>query len=137
MLAEDYRSPYVDFSYYQNTYHGNLVSEEEFGSAELEAESYVNAITFGRIQRLDEIPDCVKKAICSATEEMHLYLTRRNAPVKSESNDGYSVTYADAIGESECIQSMKRKVSMHLANTGLMYKGWSKKYDKQCGHYHF
>lgn len=132
MFIDDERSPYVDFSYYKNTYHGSQIKEEEFGNAECEAEAYVNAVTFGRIRKLSDIPDCVKNAVCAAAEEMHIYLERKKSPVKSESNDGYSVTYADVVSDSECTRNMNRRVKMHLANTGLAYKGWSRKYDKKC-----
>lgn len=60
MLTSDTRSPYVDFLYYQNTYHGNVLKATDFENAEMEAEAFVHAVTFGRIRRLPEIPDCVK-----------------------------------------------------------------------------
>lgn len=132
MLTGDTRSPYVDFNYYHDSYHGNLIKADVFQIVELEAEAYINAITFGRIQRLDVVPDCVKNAICAAAEAMHEYLNSRKSSVKSESNDGYSITYADAVGETECRGNMRSRAGSHLANTGLTYKGWSKKYDEQC-----
>lgn len=130
MLTTDIRSPYVDYKYYHESYHGDLISAEDFKQAEKEAEAYVDAITFGRIRKLDEIPECVMDAICSASEDMHRYLEGRLTQAKSESNDGYSITYADAVTDTKCQSSMLIAARRHLANTGLMYKGWSKKYDK-------
>lgn len=51
MLTSDTRSPYVDFPYYQNTYHGNVLKATDFENAEMEAEAFVHAVAFGRIRR--------------------------------------------------------------------------------------
>lgn len=130
MITEDTRSPYVDFPYYQESYHGTALKADEFPNAEIEAEAFVNAVTFGRIKKLDSIPDCVKNAICAAVDVLHECTESRKSAIRSESNDGYSITYAEAVGDAECTANMLCRVKRHLANTGLMYKGWSKEYDK-------
>ncbi|MDO4175708.1 MAG: hypothetical protein Q4D42_13180 [Eubacteriales bacterium] len=123
---------YVDFNYYQQTFHGTM-SEIEFERARIEAEAFVDSITFGRIARLDVIPDAVKNAVCAATDEIN----RRNqsqqqhSGIKSESNDGASVTYDDAISDDQCRANMSAKARMYLANTGLLYRGFSKGYDRR------
>lgn len=129
MLTRDTRSPYVDYRYYQNVYHGKIVKADEFQTAEIEAEAFVNAITFGRISKLDPVPDCVKLAICSVIEVLHQYIESHQSQIKSESNDGYSVTYAEAVKDADCNIDMRHRAKRHLANTGLMYKGWSEEYD--------
>lgn len=130
MFTEDTRSPYVDFNFYRNVYHGTQIKADDFLNAEMQAEAFVDGITFGRIRKLEEIPDCVKKAICSAAEEMDRFISGKKNQIKSESNDGYSVTYADAMSENSCRNAMKSDVRRWLAGTGLMYKGWSKVYDE-------
>lgn len=129
MLQNDNRSPYVDFLYYQNTYHGKMVKATEFEHAEIEAEAFLHAVTFGRIRRLPEIPECVKKAICSLTESIYQHAESKNNQIVSESNDGYSVTYADVAKEEDFRREMHSAARMWLAGTGLMYKGWSEEYD--------
>lgn len=129
MLERDPKSPYVDYQYYHDVFHGAAMGETEFTNAEIEAEAFVNAVTFGRLRRLDEIPDCVKNAICSAADVMREYLKGRESDISSESNDGYSVTYKAALKSEECEKSMKAKVKKHLSGTGLMYGGRSKIYD--------
>ena len=57
MLEKDPKSPYVDYQYYRDTFHGSAMTEAEFPNAEIEAEAFVNAVTFGRLRRLDKIPD--------------------------------------------------------------------------------
>ena len=129
MPEKDPKSPYVDYKYYTETYHGNQIDQASFLHVELEAEAYVNAITFGRVKRQESVPDSVKNAICAAAECMHKYQESRETSIKSESNDGYAVSYGDPISEQEYRQNMKFKVLTHLADTGFAYKGWSKKYD--------
>ena len=129
MLEKDPKSPYVDYQYYRDTFHGSAMTEAEFPNAEIEAEAFVNAVTFGRLRRLDKIPDCVKDAICSAADVMGEYSKGMESDISSESNDGYSVTYKAALKSEECEKSMKAKVKRHLSRTGLMYGGRSRIYD--------
>lgn len=129
MLEKDPKSPYVDYRYYRDIFHGSAMTEAEFPNAEIEAEAFVNAVTFGRLRRLDKIPDCVKDAICSAADVMGEYSKGMESDISSESNDGYSVTYKAALKSEECEKSMKAKVKRHLSGTGLMYGGRSRIYD--------
>ena len=129
MLEKDPKSPYVDYQYYRDTFHGSAMTEAEFPNAEIEAEAFVNAVTFGRLRRLDKIPDCVKDAICSAADVMGEYSKGMESDISSESNDGYSVTYKAALKSEECEKSMKAKGKRHLSGTGLMYGGRSRIYD--------
>ena len=129
MLEKDPKSPYVDYQYYRDTFHGSAMTEAEFPNAEIEAEAFVNAVTFGRLRRLDKIPDCVKDAICSAADVMGEYSKGMESDISAESNDGYSVTYKAALKSEECEKSMKAKVKRHLSGTGLMYGGRSRIYD--------
>ena len=129
MLEKDPKSPYVDYQYYRDTFHGSAMTEAECPNAEIEAEAFVNAVTFGRLRRLDKIPDCVKDAICSAADVMGEYSKGMESDISSESNDGYSVTYKAALKSEECEKSMKAKVKRHLSGTGLMYGGRSRIYD--------
>lgn len=129
MLEKDPKSPYVDYQYYRDTFHGSAMTEAEFPNAEIEAEAFVNAVTFGRLRRLDKIPGCVKDAICSAADVMGEYSKGMESDISSESNDGYSVTYKAALKSEECEKSMKAKVKRHLSGTGLMYGGRSRIYD--------
>lgn len=126
-------APYVDFTYYQQTFHG-VMDETAFERTRIEAEAFIDSITFGRITRLDAIPDAVKNAVCSAADEIN----RRNQSqqqhtgIKSESNDGASVTYDDVISDDQCRATMSVKARMYLANTGLLYRGFSARYDWRC-----
>lgn len=131
MLEKDARSPYVDYQYYRDAFHGTALRETEFANAEIEAEAFVNAATFGRIRRLDEIPECVKDAICSAADVIGEYSKGMESGISSESSDGYSVTCNAAIKSEECEKALKTKVKRHLSGTGLLYGGRSRIYDNE------
>lgn len=133
MATVENHPPYVDFDYYQQTFHGTM-DDIAFERALIEAEAFIDTITFGRVARLDVIPDAVKNAVCAAVEEIN----RRNQSqqqhtgIKSESNDGASVTYDDAISDDQCRATMSAKARIYLSNTGLLYRGFSAKYDRRC-----
>ena len=129
MLDKAMRKPYADYNFYSEVYHGTIATAENFDNAELEAEAFVNTITFGRIERMDDIPDEAKYAVCSVTDAMVKFSESRKNNVASESNDGYSVTYASGVTDADCNREMQSRARRWLANTGLMYRGWSKKYD--------
>lgn len=129
MIRKDKKTPCVSFEFYQEVYHGSIADDKNFDNAELESEAFIDMITFGRIGRLEEIPDCVKFAICSVTDAMVKFSESRKNNVASESNDGYSVTYVSGVTDADCNREMQSRARRWLANTGLMYRGWSKKYD--------
>lgn len=129
MIRKDKKTPCVSFEFYQEVYHGSIADDKNFDNAELESEAFIDMITFGRIRRMEEIPDCVKFAICSVTDAMVKFSESRKNNVASESNDGYSVTYASGVTDADCNREMQSRARRWLANTGLLYRGWSKKYD--------
>lgn len=132
MVQEDVRRPYVDYKYYKGDYYGKqIASETDFKRIEKVAEAFVDRVTFGRIARLQSIPDCVKDAICSAADTAALREEKNAYAVKSESNDGYSVSYGDVEKDPEFRAEMLSTVKAYLANTGLLYRGRSRKYDKK------
>ena len=102
-----------------------------FDACEKRAEAVLHRISFDRVKRLPEIPDMVKDAIC-AMAEIDYQEEKKTPGVKSENSDGYAVTYADSgntTGASGRVALMYQEASIYLGNTGLLYKGVSKKYD--------
>lgn len=115
---------YADYDFYKTQYYGAL-TEAEFLSASVEAEAYVNMITFGRVKDLETVPDEVKFAVCAVADEIQRgRKTRTTGNIKSESNDGESITFGDAMSDEECQANMHRKAEMYLGNTGLLYRGF-------------
>lgn len=135
--------PYADFAYYTGTYLGTVLSEQEFPACARKASILIDDLTFGRTGKLSasQIPDAVRDAACSAAEIYADYLAKKKAAlkatesgtVKSESNDGFSVSYADYNAEQARISAeseMSEEITIYLANTGLMFRGWSRKWDE-------
>ncbi len=141
------KKPYADYEYYTQTYFGSTVPESAWASWSYKASMRIEYLTFGRTDKLDRsvLPDAVFDAVCGAAEVMYEYDARKkaresassNGTVKSESNDGYSVSYAgvDSADESadaeNCDNAVMDVISEYLAHTGLMFKGWSRKWDKE------
>lgn len=131
MLHEAITGPYVDYEYYSKTYCGKRIPENSFPTFEQKAEAVLHMITFDRVKRLPEIPDEVKKAIC-AMAETAFREDKKTPGVKSETIDGYSVSYADSgntSGTNGMVNAMYESAMIYLANTGLLFKGRSRKYD--------
>ncbi len=121
------KSPYVDYKYYEKCFFGKKIPEKSFPGYEMQAEAFVNRITFGRVKRLPKVPDEVKKAICAVAE--FIFQEDKKTPgAKSENIDGYSVTYEDA-GAGSQETGMYQKAKIFLSDTGLLYRGRSSKYD--------
>lgn len=130
MVQEDVRRPYVDFKYYTNDYGGvHIKTDKDFKRAAKISEAFVDQVTFGRIAKLDSITDSIRDAICCVADAVAVQNEKREAVVKSESNDGYSISYADAMNDTVVRNEMYRAVKSYLANTGLLYRGWVKEYD--------
>ena len=70
-----------------------------------------------------------KNTDTSAADSIAIQREKSEVVVKSESNDGYSVSYADAGSYTFVRGEMYRTVRTYLANTGLLYRGWVKEYD--------
>lgn len=130
MVHEDVRKPYADFKYYRNDYGGvQIKNERDFKRMEKISETFVEQVTFGRIATLVSITDSIRDAICCVADMVAVQNEKREAVVKSESNDGYSISYADAVNDTVLRNEMYRAVRSYLANTGLLYRGWVKEYD--------
>ncbi|WP_085832863.1 hypothetical protein [Clostridium merdae] len=113
---------FADYTYYQNSFHGNAVSEADFPSLAVKASAYVRAITFGRA---DAGREEIKDATCVAAEVIQQLEKERSGTAKSSENVGsWSVSYLNpnALGLDERTR-ISQAVDIYLAGTGLMYAG--------------
>lgn len=124
---------YVSFEYYNKTFCGNEIPENVFNNACIWATSKVNQMTFGRLKKLKEIPDCVKNAICDLVQKYAAQKKKAEALAKSESNDGYSITYVEPSADVSFDADANRCIKMYLSGTGLLYPGTSPIYDLEDG----
>lgn len=66
---------YTTFTFYENTYHGNVVPAEDFDRIADRASDFLDVITFDRL--IDGLPDNdraktkVQKAVCAVAEKLY------------------------------------------------------------------
>lgn len=108
------------YSYYTDTYMGTM-PEAEFDKLIRQAEAYVDAITFNRVN--SSLPSAVINKVYDAECAIAdiLQVAERGGIVSSASNDGYSETYAVS---KETIEQRKHDAALlYLGLTGLMFCG--------------
>lgn len=120
---------YADYKFYAETFHGSTIPEAAFSSVILRSSIYIKYITFGRIEDT-EIPDEARLAACAVAEVFHaddeMKAGTGGYDIKSENNDGYSVSYVTegADGKPITVEKKAYKVAYpYLIHTGLMYRG--------------
>lgn len=118
---------YVDYKFYASVYGGGL-SEAEFMVSEAKAEAHVRYLTHVRGNIFAEEDDAVKMALCAAVDAVadsaSAYGGGSGAAVKSESNDGYSVSYAIQAKDGETAESFARRKVFGAIRMYLLPTGW-------------
>lgn len=98
---------YADYTYYQGTYYGSLLTEEQWPAAAREADAWVDRLTFGRLRKGAPVDDAVRMACCAAAEACFRWQqadAERPLGLASFNNDGYSESYitgADHISQRQ------------------------------------
>ncbi len=112
---------YADYEYYKDTYYGKM-AEEDFKRLSRQASTYLDHVTFGRIQTVtdEKIMEKVKDACCAVADA---YLLNETGVVSQETNDGISVTYVNGTGSKTDDQRLYQAAVLYLGRTGLMYRG--------------
>lgn len=116
---------YADYAFYRDTYSGDLIKDEIiFVRLALRASEWLDHFTFHRISQPD---DDVRLAVCSMSEVLFWEEKRKKKydgrEIASESNDGYSVSFAGAT-DSERASLTEKELYLaaykYLSQTGLM-----------------
>lgn len=112
---------YADYEYYNGTYYGKM-AEEDFKRLSRQASTYLDHVTFGRIQTVtdEKIIEKVKDACCAVADA---FLLNETGVVSQETNDGISVTYVNGTGSKTDDQRLYQAAVLYLGRTGLMYLG--------------
>lgn len=127
-------SPYANFTFYKDVYHGAQFSNEtEFQTHAARAEEMVDVITWNRLHTMDakfmneDLALKVRKAVCAMAEIDALSnpaYVGANAGIQSESNDGYSVSMRSPSEiQSEYQRTMEKTAIRYLAESCLIYRG--------------
>ena len=115
---------YVDYTFYKESY-GGKIPQGSFLKFSIKASAYIDKITFGRVNKLDTVPDEVKYAVC-AVMDFDKKIEDDGGIISSESEGNHSVTYINGnAGVSTNTESQQRyeEAALFLSNTGLLYRG--------------
>lgn len=131
---------YVDYAYYQTKYNGKL-DQATFEQQEHQAEAYIRYLTMR--QALPDL-DVVRDAVCSVADAYAAVYSSSGqsaGAVKSENNDGYSVTYVTDRTDGETLEAYAVRKAyeaarIYLLPTGLLNRSVKvRNYDYQCRYY--
>lgn len=88
---------YANYDYYRDEYHGSKITEADYAQLSLQADAYIDALTFCRLRDGAAVTKWVQLAACAVADAIARYaVTDADANnLKSESTDGYSVSYKD------------------------------------------
>lgn len=111
---------YADYAYYRDVYGGKM-SEASYAHMALKADTAIDYQTQGRAAECQEMAENIKMCAC-VLADAYFYTTRAPLGVKSESNDGGSVTYSDPTEIKTGILSILREYLSFPVN--LLYRGY-------------
>lgn len=122
---------YATYGYYVSEFGGNAVPEPLFARCMNLAGRYIDRYTFGRIPQddagsIDGLSDCA----CEMAEAIYnaRFKEEYGKVKKSESIDGYSVSYVTEQKDGEDVNAFLEKklygiCFLYLSDTGLLYRG--------------
>lgn len=125
---------YADYAYYTDDFGGTLIPQEMFNRSVNMAGRYINMFTYGQITEenkdsIDGLQDCA----CDMAESVYKMLYSSAAASaggekKSETIDGYSVSYVTAQKDGEDIRTVLARnlyalATLYLSESGLLFAG--------------
>lgn len=106
----------ADLAFYNENFGGDSkIPASLFPLFERRAENELMFITDGKIKEKDD--ECIKICICEMAE--FLYKCLESGGIKSENNDGYSVTYE----ERDIKRELFKIAQVNLFGTELLFRG--------------
>lgn len=126
---------YVNYDFYKDTL-GGLIPEDKFAAVEAKAEAHISYLTYINGDIFAKESTVVKLAVCAAAEVIYKDMTSNTAGagVKSESNDGYSVTYVTEAQDGQTAEEALRKKVYEAIRLYLLPTGWLSRKVKIGGH---
>lgn len=119
---------YVNFEYYTDVYGGSLLTEQDFATAERDAEDYIRYLTYlnGDIFADTAQADTIKCAVCAAAEARYAanMEQQQGGNVKSENKDGMSVSFIVARKDGETVDEYVKRSMYQAVRVRLLPTGW-------------
>ncbi len=119
---------YVSYEFYSQTF-GTTIPEADFPKVEAKAEAVIGYLTYINGDIFAKEDNRVKLAVCAAAEVVYYQNQAsangaQGAGVKSESNDGYSVTYITEAQDGQTAEEFLRKKVLEAVRVYLLPTGW-------------
>lgn len=117
---------YVDYAYYVQEYAGEKIPEKIFNGYERRAEAYIRKLTYVRGDIFAFESNAVKDAVCAVADVYCAYDRKlgESGALKSENNDGYSVTYVTEQTDGQTVEELIQKKAYAAASMYLIPTGW-------------
>lgn len=111
---------YATYEFYQKQ--GGTMDETSFERAALRASAYIRGVTLGRSDSYDG--DELKYATCEIADIYNaLFNGSQKNEIKSENNDGYSVTFISETTDGESKEELYQRKSYAVIRTWLLTTG--------------
>jgi hypothetical protein len=122
----DFGNKYLTYAEYKNL--GGTMSESPFNVLEYEARRKIDERTQSRLVDVTEIPTQVKMCMFNLINTLESYLIENSSNVKgikSESIDGYSVSYLPASDIQQALVNKNKELDDNILTylTGLIING--------------
>lgn len=123
--------PYADYQFYKEKGSGKL-EEDEFNRYVLDASFFLRQITLAKSDKTTR--DELKYAVCGIVD---MYKEEREkyaeGVVKSENNDGYSVSFQTELKDGEVLEDLLDRKALRIARQYLLMTGLlSVKVGRRC-----
>ncbi|MEG1752496.1 MAG: hypothetical protein RR234_01145 [Christensenella sp.] len=121
---------FANYDYYITAYGGVIIPEAQFLKSEAKAAALIGELSFSRAGTLSFVPEDIKLAACAGAEIFYKYdkaLSELSLGIKSESVDGYSVSFENAENVLEaCKGEATSAIAIYLPRSHkLRYRGVS------------
>ncbi len=124
---------YVSYDFYQETL-GGVIPAEDFQRAETQAEAHIRALTYIKGDIFETESDTVKVAVCAAAEVIYQHEQKGSiAGLRSESNDGYAVSFVTEAQDGQTAEEVLRKKVYEAIRLYLLPTGWLSRSVKVVG----
>ena len=111
---------YAGFEYYRDVYHGSAIDEDAFPALAREASLFIDQLTYNRLNQGWKDTDGAKTATCQRGAKQSIAFSC-NTAIKSENNEGYSVSYNDlSLIHAQLHSDYEAVAYPYLIYTGLM-----------------
>ena len=120
---------FADYAFYEEVYHGDLLTEEEFPKYAERADVWLTERTMGRCSRpcLSEMVQLsLKKAECAVADALKRSADAEEADpsVQKETVGDYSVTYRSSSDlDRDTAARVSDLITRYLAYSGLLFRG--------------